>query len=714
MQSKLMKYRTWLIAPALVLTLNACSSSDSDFDFEASVAAEAESAELANPAQALFNPDPVSPQLPFPNNLLFVRNPADPRPEDGLLRIPIAPSADQTLANPQVALNQQNGFSTTSPITTAVSEALDPATLILGDTVRVFEVTNPTEPAALGGLLRSAVNGSVGEIDNPLLMDVRAIGNQLVLSPTVPLKPSTSYMVVLTNGILDMQGDPLQGSTVYRLLQGSEPLTNPSLEALRFVVGSHSQLLNAALNVDPANVALSWVFTTQSTRDVLQAVRDNSAASTLLLAATGVSTDNEAIGGRGRANLLVGTIDLPYYLTAVGNDGNPLPALNGFWQNAAGLAPGSTTDGIPDFAPVATEMVRVPVLMSVPNETSAGGGQMPPNGWPVTIFQHGITGDRTNMLGIADALADVGRVVIAIDMPLHGLGDPSNPFHVANNPFNSPDNPINPSERTFGIDVLTVDATTGAQLPGPDSLPDPSGVHFFNLTNLANTRDNVRQSVADLFVLSASVSSAQVDGITLDASNMNFVGHSLGAIVGTTMLSYENSFQTATLGMPGGGLAQLLANSERFGPVISLGLASAGITAGSAEFNQFLVAAQTVIDSGDPINHASTVVANGDTRIHLIEVIGDAVIPNFVSTAPLSGTDPLIRLLGLPTVNTMVMDSNAAVRFTIGDHSSLLRPATDALAATVEMQTQMAGFAFSRGTALPVSNAEILVAPVEQ
>ncbi len=714
MQSILIKHRTWLLAPVVALTLAACSSDDSNFDFEASVAAVeavADENRLASPPEALFSPDPANPALPFPTNLFFVRNPADPRPEDGLLRIPIAPSADQSLANPQVALNQQNGFSTVAPISTTLSKPVDPDTLRLGDTVRIYEVTNPTEPAALGGFLRSAIdlNGQPREITNPQEIIVTTIGEQIVLLPGVPLKPSTSYLVVLTNGILDMQGQPLQASLTYNLLKGQVALTNPSLEGLRQGVNTHLAFLNDPLAVAPENVALSWVFTTQSIRDVLQAVKDNSAASTLVMGPTGTTTNTPPLPGFGFADVYAGTLDLPYFQTAVGEDGNPLPALSGFWQNAAGQVPGATNaEGVADFTPVKTSDVKVPVLMTLPNTTAAGGtgGVMPPDGWPVTIFQHGITGDRTNLLGIADAMANAGRAVIAIDLPMHGLA-PSSPLHASNNP-------LGPVERTFDIDAVTVDETTGAQTPGPDGVVDSSGTHFYNLANLANTRDNLRQAVADLFVLRNSLASAQIEGVMLDTNNLTFVGHSLGAIVGTTMLSYDNTFQAATLGMPGGGIAQLLANSENIGPSINAGLAGAGIETGSAQYNQFLAVAQTMIDSGDPINHASILADNGTPRIHLIEVIGDKTIPNFVSTAPLAGTEPLIALLRLPGVNATVVDGNAAVRFTEGDHASLLRPTEESPAATVEMQTQAAGFALSQGATLPIGNADILQAPAPQ
>ncbi len=667
-----MKLHPLLVMTPIVGALAACSGS-SDHDFAASEAERAAEVAAVSPPQALFNPDPAAPVLPFPNSLFFVGS------TDGTLNFPIAADDDQTLSNPLVALNQQDGFSTTSPILTPVSEALDPASLRVGDTIRILEVTTQA------GI---AVTGVTGEISNPALLAAQEIDGQLVLVPTVPLKANTSYLVVLTNGITDASGDGLEAGFVFDLLKSPTVLADPSLEQLRQATGS--QLLAAqGAGVNPEDVALSWVFKTQSIREVLQATKDQSGAGPLVLGDS--QNDTSSVGGQGKANIYIGSLSIPYYQQAVGEDGNPLAALNSFWQNASTNVVGAIGGtGTPEYAPVATSIETIPVIMSVPNENSAGAGAMPPTGWPVTIFQHGITGNRTQMLAISDAMADAGRVVIGIDMPLHGLVDNTIPFHADNTPFDE-------RERTFDIDVLPADGEI-----------DGSGTHFYNLLNLANSRDNLRQAVADLFVLSASLSTAQVQGLTLDASNLNFVGHSLGGIVGGTMLSYSPEFQSATLAMPGGGIAQLLANSESFGPEIVAGLAGAGIEEGSADFNTFLTAAQTLVDSGDPINHATTLAASGNTQIHLIEVIGDTVVPNNVPTAPLSGTDPLARLLGLQQVAATTSGS-ALVKFTAGDHGSILSPAAS-LEATIEMQTQTATFAASQGALLPITDATVVQA----
>jgi len=245
--------RSWLVALAAVSVLSACSD-ETDFDFEASQAAEqANAANVVSmsPPQALFSPaDAV---VPFPSNLLFVGS------SDGTLAINL-PEAEQALSNPQFVLNQQDGFSTSTPIVTPVSKSLDPETLILGQTVRVLEVTTPPGATAAERVNRSlAVTGSVGEIDSELAMRVAEIDQQLVLIPLQPLKASTSYMVVLTNGITDADGNPLQPSTTYSLLKGETPLRDPSSEGLRQAVGSHIELLNAQLNVEPDEVALSFV-----------------------------------------------------------------------------------------------------------------------------------------------------------------------------------------------------------------------------------------------------------------------------------------------------------------------------------------------------------------------------------------------------------------------------------------------------------------------
>ena len=146
----------------------------------------------------------------------------------------------------------------------------------------------------------------------------------------------------------------------------------------------------------------------------------------------------------------------------------------------------------------------------------------------------------------------------------------------------------------------------------------------------------------------------------------------------------------------------------------------------NAGFSSFTFAAQTVIDSGDPLNYLRTLTAT-NTPTHLIEVVGDGgtnlsdqVLPNTVTTSPLAGTEAAITLLGLPSVSSTLASAapvSGAVRFLNGHHSSIIDPsirenvspdASLSARATAEMQSQVAAFALSGGQQIPVTDTAIV------
>lgn len=375
--------------------------------------------------------------------------------------------------------------------------------------------------------------------------------------------------------------------------------------------------------------------------------------------------------------------------------------------NAFGLDPTSTNVTVYNPFPVATSTQVIPVLMTVPNANS--GKSKPASGWPVVIFQHGITRQRTDMFAIAGALAAQGFAVVAIDAPLHGITDPTNPFYRNQLLTGSPAAALVTGERTFDMDFENND--TGAQ--GPDGHIDDSGIYFINLSSLLTSRDNLRQADSDLMELTKAIPTlSYTGGADFDGSRIEFVGQSLGSIIGTAFLAMEPHVNVGVLNVPGGGVVRLLDASPAFGPSIHAGLAGAGLTQGTPTYDAFMVAAQTVVDSGDSINYA---FAAAGKAILAQEVVGDAthpsdqVIPNNVPTAPLSGTDPLIAALGLSTIThtTQAAQIRGVVRFTQGTHGSLLDPSSSP-AVTVEMQTEMASMIASGGQAVVVANPSVI------
>lgn len=663
-----LKYSLPLVASALALS--ACSD-PTDYDFDSSLTtARTEAAANAQPG-AVF--DPANGELPFPNALLFTGS------QDGTLNIPLADGvAEDDFSDPSVALNTLDGFALTQPITTEFGNALDAGSLILGDTVRGFEVT--TTPEGL-------VTGVVAELTAADVAVAVVGGSTLAFVPVVPLQESTDYMFIATTGVMGTNGLPSSPSSSFRLVSGTIPLTGDQLGALEPLRIATNSMLDVAAGqgVDRASVVQAWTTKTQSVTPVMNAVKNaSSVGGTIVVAPTGSNTSaiNPALPGI--ADVFIGTLDVPYYLAAPANP-NDVAGISSFWRGQGGsfLTRFNPT-------PIATSVQTIPVLMSVPNANS--GQTAPPAGWPIAIFVHGVTADRSNMLAIADSMAQAGFAVIAIDQAMHGIVDPASPLNAANTPF------PNDAERTFNIDL--VNNETGA--PGPDGVTDTSGRHYYSPAQLLTTRDNLRQSVADLLVLSASI--ANIPGVPVDASRKALIGHSLGGSTATTFAAFDDSLSSVSLGMPAAGLVRTTIESDVFGPPIREGLAANGVAEGTPEFAQFLVAAQTVVDAGDPITFAAR--AAGNYPIHMIQVNGDVVVPNNIPGAPLAGTEALARVMGLTQV-TANTNGSGLVKFTAGNHSSLLSP-EGSLEATVEMQTQLATFAASGGALISITDTSVI------
>lgn len=668
--------------------------------------------------------DPSAGVLPFPTNLLLSGT------TDLTLNIPVVDP--NNYGDPKVALNALDGFGTVSPWTTSFSVAPKISSVVAGQTVRMFEVTLTGPGGGVTGIVRE-LQPTADFVVAPVSSDPTS--RTIALVPTKPLKQLTSFMAVVTNGITDAAGNNATPDQTYFLTQRTTPLcvggvsqepllpnaTACALEPLRQLTGSQ-EAAAAAAGIPRDRIVVSWVATTQSITPVLQAVRNRTAQTApaaTLIAPTGLNLGSLGVGLPPIANIYIGSIELPYYL-GVPSQAMPTAALTGFWRAAPGayvppfaslgLNPQSTFVTFANPFPVVTTAQKVPMVLTIPNASS--GRTKPAAGWPIVIYQHGITRNRSDAFAIAATMASQGYAVVAIDIPLHGITDTASPLFVGNTPLAG----LGVRERTFNMDLTN--NSTGA--PGPDGMIDPSGSTFINLSSLLTSRDNIRQASADLFTLARAIPTMSYTGQSdFDGARIGFVGQSLGSIVGTTFMAVEPNVQTALLNVPGGGIARLLEGSPTFGPRIRAGLLAAGGPAqGTADYDTFFGAAQIVIDSADPINFA--LPANGgmlpSKNLLVQEVVGggssppDQVIPNTVPGAPLSGTEPLIRILGLTSITGTTQSASGirgVTRFLVGDHGSLLSPAASP-AATAEMQGEMASLIVSQGTVVQVANPSVI------
>lgn len=675
------------------------------------------------------NADAAQRVIPLPNNLLLSGT------TDLTLNIPVA--NPNNFADPQVAVNALDGWSTVGPGQVQFSAAPKASTVVPGDTVRVFEVTLTGPGGGVTGVVRELAAGTDFAT---AVVPSDSTSRTVAIVPTKPLKQLTSYMAVVTTGVTDNNGNDATPDQTYFLSKRTSPLcvngasTEPllpaatacALEPLRQLTNSHLAAA-AGKGISPDRVVVSWVFTTQSVTPVLQAAVgkvQQSPAPLTRVAPTGKTIGDLGLGLAPIADIYIGTLDVPYYLKAPANATPPAQAaavLQGFWQaapgayvppfNAAGLSPTSTNVTFANPFPVASKTETIPLILTVPN--AASGKTRPAAGWPIVIYQHGITRNRTDAFAISQTLASQGFAVIAIDIPLHGL-PPGHPFNIESTPLAA----TGAHERTFNVDLVKNDGTacpTGQPIC-PDGTPDASGTHMINLGSLLTSRDNLRQGIVDLFSLAKAVPTINYDGAAgadFDGSRISFVGQSLGSIIGVSFTAFEPSINTAVFSVPGGGIARLLDGSATFGPRIRAGLAAAGVNAGTPDFDRFMGAAQQAVDSADPLN---TAFALAGKRVLLHEVVGggtvlpDQVIPNTVPGAPLAGTEALIRTLGLSSITASAQSATGirgATRFTQGNHGSLLDPTASA-PATVEMQTEMASMIVSGGAAVQVSNTSVI------
>src|SRR5690554_3875561 len=412
-------------------------------------------------------------------------------------------------------------------------------------------------------------------------------------------------------------------------------------------------------------------------------------------------------------------LSIPNYLPA--SEAGKVDSELGTWVASAAAATALGLDAAPTdvdgstnvtyrfpFAEKVSDEV-IPVMATLPVDDGACAKANFADGYPVVIYQHGITVDRTAGVLVGNALAEACVAMVAIDHTMHGVApgnatdllfsvdtvsnqyDSSDPTTAAASPFAlariaTAGSPLDPNdlmgelqERHNNVGKNAAQANVAMVFKneaGATATADvgASGDLYINLNNFARTRDAMRQTVLDLMNLNASIADMDIDGdgVTgdLDSNKVYFIGHSLGGIIGTTFVAVNNDpevqafngnlpkIQAAILGNAGGGVVKLLENSPSIGGAKILpGLqAAAGLEQGSADIEKFFGVMQAMVDSADPINFVSAPHMQ-NLPILSYTAVDDLVVPNTAETATvdtaksyLSGTDPLVKALGITEV----------------------------------------------------------------
>ncbi|MBX3247030.1 MAG: hypothetical protein KF901_07610 [Myxococcales bacterium] len=312
---------------------------------------------------------------------------------------------------------------------------------------------------------------------------------------------------------------------------------------------------------------------------------------------------------------------------------------------------------------------RVPFSLVLPASASSASPV------PVVVFQHGLTADRSDALGVAQTLCAAGYAVVAIDAPYHGL-------------------------RALGGDVDTVHRFTGAA--GPDGFGDRRGaaiiIDFAGLQDFAGDlmdfhpyyfRDAMRQGSADLLALVRTLrgadwsllaeEDASLAGIQLAPDRLGFIGYSLGGILGAMFVAVEPEVGAAVLAFTGGSIVHAVSESPAFNPtylpqlfpLVGLDPSEIDYEALHPSFYPGIALWQTLFDRGDSIAYARR-LRRGGANLLLPIARHDETLPNVNSEAlaralaiPMVGGEPLyvgLELAALPLRANVVVEAGTRTR----------------------------------------------------
>jgi pimeloyl-ACP methyl ester carboxylesterase len=582
--------------------------------------------------------DPAQSIIPFPNNL--VMNPAT-----GKVNLPMQcnESPAQTAIRSGV-LNTLDGFGT---FKTALQVTL----------------TEPPDPSTLGAvhLYRSDGAGGGEEIDVLVIpgttpryrRDCSAVDqvNSLTIiavSNGVPiaLPESSNYGLVVTDELRTESGAPFLPSFTWAFVRQAE---NPVTVENGVVVAERTPLDPS----DPADtmtllgVDLLWKAHTQTLG--------------FLEAASGTTRDHFLVASGFRTQ----TVTRPLDPTVAGSPAATLPdaPLVGVVSVLAGQTPTQYLDArlppgtcaaigcaslgdiaggallAPNYQVIPTSGPPVPGAWTDPLAPAQQGDAsalitavfipattQPANGWPTVVFGHGLGSSKESLAVLAPSLARAGFASVAIDFVAHG-------------------------SRAVKVSTAPEIGCAGTTTPG--GAPQCYAPIFSS--NLAGTRDNVRQTVLDLQTLVKSVrlctTAAPCGPLAVDPDNVGYIGISLGGIIGSMVSAESEGLEAAVTNVAGAGLIDIIENTQTLAIKCSLvdSLIDAGVVTGDKwnlgmntttaaclseewktqpSYRSFANVARWILDSSDPANYAAKLA----TRTTLLqEVIGDLVVPNIAT-----------------------------------------------------------------------------------
>ncbi|PMN51529.1 lipase [Vibrio lentus] len=552
-------------------------------------------------------------------------------------------------------------------------------------------------------LNNESLAGNVVLIDNATGEEVEtkisADGSNIIIQCESGLKEGTTYSIVVTDGVKTEFEEPLKADSSFdELIYSGVPLESDKELSLQ------EQVLSAidsyyALYPEKGIPVYAAQFKTQSAYSTLDAMRENHKA----LDTEFISGTMDPLDSGKKYDLYHKTLNIPLYLPFSEERENEC-TVDVFEpkESCPPLYEWITTEsgGFPTrFDPIPKVVEQLDVVADI----------YVPEGWdiskplPTVVFVHGVTADKSAASLMVKSFTNRpnadGFAVVAIDMPYHGL--------------------------------RIREDKTGAEISAKKNKS-----FFINIDSPLALRSNLQQSVSDFLGLRYALNKER----WVDSNNVHLIGHSLGGIMSVMVSELSQnapsfSFKTVNFVVPGQGLTNLTLTSQTLGPEMSDGVKkSPDVQRSIAETvipeictqeatNQRCIEAlddfvsmssenaltvsqlendiydllvielkqgvQAAIDSSDPASFTARQVEAEQATL-LLEAVGDcgqtcdigvdyipdSVVPNSASDNIRTGTDPLIRALGLTPVtgDSLVEGSRGVLRTTTGGHGTYLFP----------------------------------------
>ncbi len=548
-----------------------------------------------------------------------------------------------------------DGFSTTGMMLAPLLGPVDAST-IDASSVLLFELNDPvTQPNGVPRRMRDVAAALVAgapqtaeyltqppalnrPVSGTALSATTAIGLQPgvpVPTPTAagivytpPLEQKSSYLVVITDRVKDLAGNPIRRSTLANILFSLEhsPIDADRHSVLAGVADADAQTLaglrtalaplvanigalSGDANLTEDNVVMAYTVQTQTVSDV-----------SVGLSAVPYASPT-AFVGQAPATLDVTTLGFPAdAMTTL------FPAVDSFITavvptvDALNPATGALNPDQAQWAPTGIPaLIAVPKCPTLPTTPCAA---------PLVVWLHGQGGGHLHMLTTANALAARGFVVAAVDMPFHG--DRAFCAKDSDCTTGTADGVCTPDQAKAGQgDAVPPGTCTTGHLRGTNLSTVASGNYFIS-GNFFRTRDIIRQQMIDQAALVLALArppaatgfpqpaadplaaALAARGVGIDPTRVYFDGHSQGAETGTLVLATNPRFSRGALNAVGGTMVDLFTSAPAFKSAVDALFLSIGIDrsliatdpAVASRYVQTLILMKWIIDPAEPINYA--------------------------------------------------------------------------------------------------------------